>query len=149
MNTQTPALLATIATLSLAPLAFSGENHTHDHPHSHGTALEVAIPEKLSDLWQSIEVEHAKLSAAIEKRDIPAAHDAEQHLQAFLKAIPSKTAALEESTRTRIDGQAKNLARAYDGVHHASDDNAWDKARSSLKKAEGSLKLLAARISKI
>lgn len=147
MKTKTPALLATIATLALAPLGFAGENH--DHSHSHDSKIEVAIPEKLSDLWKSIEVEHGKLSAAIEKKDIPAAHDAEQHLQAFLMAIPAKTAALEESARTRIDGQAKNLARAYGSVHHASDDKAWDKATSTLKKAEGSMKLLAAQISKI
>ena len=148
---KTPTLLAAIATLAFTPLAFAGENHTHDHDHghSHGSKLEIAIPEKLSDLWKSIEAEHANLSAAIEKKDIPVAHDAEQHLQAFLKAIPTKTAALEESTRARIDGQAKNLARAYDGVHHASDDKAWDKAKSALKKAEGSMKLLAAQISRI
>ena len=147
MKTKTPTLLAAIATLTLAPLSFAGENHDHDH--DHGSKTEVAIPQKLSDLWKSIEAEHAKLSAALEKKEIPAAHDAEQHLQAYLKAIPAKTSALEESVRTRIDGQAKNLARAYDGVHHASDDKEWDKATSSLKKAEGSMKLLAAQISKI
>ena len=147
MKTKTATLLAAIATLTLAPLGFAGENHSHDH--DHGSKTEVAIPEKLSDLWKSIEAEHAKLSAALEKKEIPAAHDAEQHLQAYLKAIPAKTSALEESVRTRIDGQAKNLARAYDGVHHASDDKEWDKATSSLKKAEGSMKLLAAQISKI
>lgn len=147
MKFKTPALLATITTLALAPIGFAGENHSHGH--SHGSELNVAVPDKLSDLWKTIEAEHAKLSAAIEKKDIPAAHDAEEHLQAYLKAIPSKTAALEESARTRIDGQAKNLARAYDGVHHASDDKAWDKAKSALKKAEGSMKLLAAQISKI
>jgi hypothetical protein len=144
MKPKTTTLLATIATLTIAPLLFAGENHHHDH----GSKIEVAIPEKLADLWKSIEAEHATLSAAITKQDIPAAHDAEQHLQAFLKAIPSKTAALEESARTRIDGQAKNLARAYDSVHHASDDKEWDKAKTSLKKAEGSMKLLAAQISK-
>ena len=149
MNQKTPALLATLATLTLAPLASAGENHDHDHGHDHGSKIEIAIPEKLSDLWKSIEAEHAKLSAAIEKTDIPAAHEAEQRLQAYLKAIPAKTAALEESTRARIDGQAKNLARAYDGVHHASDEKAWDKASSALKKAEGGMKLLAAQISKI
>jgi len=149
MTTNTPTLLATIATLTLAPLASAGPNHDHDHGHDHGAKIEIAIPEKLSDLWKSTEAEHAKLSAAIEKKDIPAAHDAEQRLQAYLKAIPAKTAALEETTRARIDGQAKNLARAYDGVHHASDDKAWDKASSALKKAEGSMKLLAAQISKI
>ena len=147
MKNKTPTLLAAIATLTLAPLAFAGENHDHDH--GHGSKIEIVVPEKLSDLWKSIEAEHAKLSAAIEKTDIPAAHEAEQRLQAYLKAIPAKTAALEESTRARIDGQAKNLARAYDGVHHASDDKEWDKATSSLKKAEGSMKLLAAQISKI
>jgi hypothetical protein len=149
MKTKMPTLLAAIATLFLAPLAFAGENHDHDHGHSHGSKLEIAIPEKLSDLWRSIEAEHATLSSAIEKKDIPAAHDAEEHLQAFLKAIPAKTATLEESVRARIDGQAKNLARAYDGVHHASDEKAWGKATSALKKAEGSMKLLAAQISKI
>ena len=147
MKTKAPTLLAAIATLTLAPLAVAGENHGNDH--GHGSKIETTIPEKLSDLWKSIEAEHTTLSAAIEKKDIPAAHDAEQHLQTFLKAIPAKTSALEESIRTRIDGQAKNLARAYDGVHHASDDKAWDKAKTSLKKAEGSMKLLAAQISKI
>jgi hypothetical protein len=107
MKTKTPTLLAAIATLTLAPLAFAGENHDHDHGHDHGSKIEIVVPEKLSDLWKSLEGEHAKLSAAIEKKDIPAAHDAEQRLQAYLKAIPAKTAALEDSTRARIDGQAK------------------------------------------
>jgi len=147
MKTKTPTLLATISILAFAPLAFADENHNHGH--DHGSKIEIAIPEKLSDLWNSIEAEHSTLSAAIEKKDIPAAHDAEQHLQAFLKAIPAKTSAIEEFVRTRIDGQAKNLARAYDSVHHASDGKEWDKATSSLKKAEGSMKLLAAQISKI
>ena len=145
MKTKTPTLLVTITILALSPLAFADENHDHGH----GSKIEIVIPEKLSDLWKSIEAEHATLSAAIAKQDIPAAHDAEQHLQKFLKAIPTKTSALEESVRTRIDGQAKNLARAYDSVHHASDDKAWDKAKTSLKKDEGSMKLLAAQISKI
>ncbi len=145
MKTKTPTLLATIAALALMPIASADENHDHGH----GSKIEIVIPDKLSDLWKSIEAEHNTLSAAIEKKDIPAAHDAEQHLQTFLKAIPAKSSALEESARARIDGQAKNLARAYDTVHHASDDKAWDKATSSLKKAEGSMKLLAAQISKI
>ena len=70
-------------------------------------------------------------------------------MQSYLQAIPAKTAALEESERARINGQAKNLARAYDAVHHASDDKAWNKAAAALKKAEASMKLLASRISKI
>lgn len=147
MRTQKPALLAILATLAFAPLAPAGENHSHDH--GHDSKVEVTIPEKLSDLWKSIESEHAALSEAIAQKEIPNAHAAEQRLQAYLKAIPTKTSVLEESVRTRIDGQAKNLARAYDGVHHASDDKAWDKAAAALKKAEGSMKLLAAQIAKI
>jgi hypothetical protein len=145
MKTKTPAVLAAAAILALAPLATAHEAHSHDHP----AKIEIAIPEKLSDLWKALEAEHAKLSEAIAKNDMPAAHETEQRLQAYLKAIPEKTASLEQSTRARIDGQAKNLARAYDSVHHASDDKAWDKAKSALKKAEGSMKLLAAQISKL
>lgn len=147
MKTKPPTLLVTIATLAFAPLLSADENHATDH--GHGSKIEVAIPKKLADLWKSIEAEHTTLSAAIAKQDIPTAHDAEQHLQAFLKAIPSKTSALGESARTRIDGQAKNLARAYDSIHHASDDKDWEKAKTSLKKAEASMKLLDAQISKI
>jgi hypothetical protein len=147
MKTRTPALLATLAALAFMSPARAGENHTHDH--DHGSKIEITIPENLTDLRIAIEAEHANLAAAIEKNDIPAAHDAEQRLQALLQAIPAKTAALEESARVRIDGQARNLARAYDGIHHASDNKAWDQAASALKKAEGSLKLLAAQISKI
>ena len=142
MKTNIPIVLATIAILT--SLAYAEEVHNH----THGLELKAVIPEKLSDLWKTIEAKHANLLAAIENKDIPAAHDAEEHLQAYLKAIPSKTQALEDSVRTRIDGQAKNLARAYDGVHHASDDKACDKAASALKKAEGSMKLLATQISK-
>ena len=147
MKIKTPALLATIAALSFVPLLSADENHGTEH--GHGSKIEVPIPEKLADLWKSIETEHTTLSSAIAKQDIPAAHDAEQHLQEFLKAIPAKTSQLEESVRNRIDGQAKNLARAYDSVHHASDDKDWEKAKSSLKKADASMKLLAAQISKI
>lgn len=146
MKTKTSTLIATIAALTFAPLAPAGENHSHAH--GHDSKVEVTIPEKLSDLWKSIESEHAALSEAIAQKEIPNAHAAEQRLQAYLKAIPTKTSVLEESVRTRIDGQAKNLARAYDGVHHASDHKEWDKATSALKKAEGSMKLLAAQISK-
>ena len=145
MKPKTTTLLATIATLAFTPLLFAGENQDHGH----GSKIEVAIPEKLADLWKSIEAEHAELSTAIGKQDIPAAHDAEQHLQALLKAIPSKTSTLEASARARIDGQSKNLARAYDSIHHASDEKDWEKAKSSLKKAEASMKLLAAQISKL
>jgi hypothetical protein len=147
MKTKTPPLLAVIATLAFAPLATANENH--DHGHAHGSKIEIAIPEKLSDLWKSIEAEHSTLSAAIAKQDIPAAHDAEEHLQAFLKAIPAKTTMLDESVRTRINGQAKNLSRAYDGVHHSSDDKAWDKAKTDLSKATAMMKLLSALILKI
>ena len=136
-----------LAFLSIAPLAFAGENHTHDH--GHGSHAEISIPQSLPELLKAITSEHATLATAIENKDIQTAHDAEQHIQAFIKAIPNKTYALQESARNRINGQAKNLARAYDSVHHASDDNNWKKAASALKKAEGSMKVLTAQLSKI
>ena len=147
MKTNTPTLLAAIATLTLAPIGFAGENHTHDH--GHGSHAEISIPQSLPDLVKAITSEHATLAAAIEKQDIPTAHDAEQHIQAYIKAIPNQTYAIQESSRNRINGQAKNLAHAYDSVHHASDENNWKKAASALKKAEGAMKVLTAQLSKI
>ena len=46
MKTNTPTLLATIATLAFTPLISASENHNHDH----GSQIEAAIPEKLADL---------------------------------------------------------------------------------------------------
>ena len=60
---RTPTLLATIATLTFAPLLSAYENHGTEH--GHGSKIEVAIPEKVADLWKSIETEHATLSVAI------------------------------------------------------------------------------------
>lgn len=118
----------------------------HDHGHDHAQASAISIPESQGDLWKVIQAEHASLREAVESRSDAAAHTAEEKLQAYLKALPEKLKDLEEGVRRRIEGQARNLARAYDSVHHAADDKAWDKAAAEMKKAEGGMKLLAAQM---
>jgi ABC-type Zn2+ transport system substrate-binding protein/surface adhesin len=144
-------LAAALTTQSLTPLVTSshaGPNHDHDHAHTHGDKADIPIPETRADLWTAIKTEHAALVQAVENRTDEAVHQAEGKLQAYLKSFPEKVADLEESARKRIEGQTRNLARAYDAVHHAVDDKAWDKAASEMKKAEGGIKLLTAQMSK-
>ncbi len=141
------AILVTLS-LSLLVTANAGPNHAHDHGHSHAGDKEIKIPETREDLWKEIQTEHASLLKAVESKDDGAVHHAEEKLQAYLKALPEKIADLEEGLRKRIEGQARNLARAYDAVHHAADDKAWDKATAEMKKAEGGMKLLAAQMPK-
>ena len=144
MKTLIHLLLATTATLGLLGDARAGESHDHGHSH----AAPVAIPDTLDELWKNIAAGHAKLDEALEKKDIPAAHEAEQSLQAWLKALPAKCDKADAAARSRIEGQARNLARAYDGIHHDSDHKDWDKATGSLKKAAGALTLLEAQVKK-
>lgn len=142
------AAILVVSSLSLLVTANAGPNHAHDHGHSHAGDKEIKIPETREDLWKEIQAEHASLLKAVESKDDGAVHHAEEKLQAYLKALPEKIADLEEGVRKRIEGQARNLARAYDAVHHAADDKAWDKATAEMKKAEGGMKLLAAQMPK-
>ncbi len=141
-------ILATLLVVSpLCPLALSlYAGPAHDHNHGSTRHMEIVIPETHEELWKAIQSEHAVLLQAVESKDDTAAHTAETKLQAYLKTLPDKLSELEEAARRRIEGQVRNLARAYDAVHHATDDQAWDKAESELKKAEGGLQLLAAQL---
>jgi len=143
-----------LATLLFTPallMAEPGHDHSHDdhgHDHGHGHEVKVEIPATLRALWQGIESQHASLSTAVEKKDAAAAHTAEETLQAYLAAVPEKTADLDDAKKQRIDGQAKNLARAYDNVHHAADEADWSKSEKEMKKAAGVMKLLASQMPK-
>lgn len=141
-----PVVLATLL-LPVAP-AVAGENHGHSHSHGEHAHAEIAIPATLAELWQSIQAGHATLQKALESKNVQEAHALEEKLQAYLKALPEKAAALDPAAVQRIDGQAHNLMRAYDAVHRASDTQAWEKAAANMKRAEGGLKLLAAQMPK-
>lgn len=146
-TTRIASILILTSPLSpLVPLAYAGPGHDHDHAQM--PAVEVVIPGTRAALWEAIQAEHAALARAIESRDVEAAHTAETKLQAFLKALPGKLSGLDESATRRIEGQARNLARAYDAVHHATDAKAWDKAAAEMKKAGGGLRLLEAQLAK-
>lgn len=128
----------------LIPALYAGPDHDHNHGSTRN--MEIVIPETREELRKAIQSEHAVLLQAVESKNDTAAHTAENNLQAYLKTLPEKLSDLEDADRKRIEGQVRNLARAYDAVHHATDDQAWDKAKSELKKAEGGLQLLATQL---
>jgi hypothetical protein len=141
----TTILVTSALSFFLTP-THAGPNHDHTHGNSSAGKIEIKIADTREELWTAIQSEHASLLEAVKANDDGAVHHAEEKLQVFLKALPDKIADLEEGVRKRIEGQARNLARAYDAVHHAADDQAWDKATAEMKKAEGGMKLLAAQM---
>lgn len=149
MNTKTriAAILFLTSFLSpLVPSAHAGPGHDHDHAQM--GAADVAIPETRAALWEAIQTEHAALAQAIREQNGEAAHTAQAKLHAYLKALPGKLDGLDESAARRIEGQARNLARAYEAVHHAADDKAWDKAAAEMNKASLGLKIMAVHVDK-
>jgi len=122
--------------------------HEHGHDHSHGPKKEIKIPESLPDLWLAIQTQHTALGKAVEAKDDHAVHDAESLLQEYMKALLLKTSALDEAARKRVDGQAKNLVRVYDTIHHAAEHGSWTKAAAEFKKADGGFALIAAQMPK-
>lgn len=126
----------------------NGHGHAHGHAHSHTGTKTVTVPESRQDLWTAIQTEHDALLKAVENKADGAVHESEANLQAYMKALPEKITDLDDAARKRIEGQARNLARAYGAIHHAADDKAWDKAAAEMKKAEGGMKLLTAQMPK-
>lgn len=118
----------------------------HGHSHGHATAPAMAVPETREALWKVIQDEHSALSAAVEKKSSEEAHHAEEKLQAYFQALIPMLSGFESSLRQRIEGQIRNLIRVYGNIHHATDDQLWDKAASEMKKADGGMKLLSAQM---
>ncbi len=145
-----PRMLALVAAiqLSAAPALFAGAEHGHSHDHAHRKDRELAIPESREALWAAIRSAHADLAKAVESRTADAAYEAEETLQAYLKALPRKLADADAEARKRIEGQIRNLARAYDAIHHAVEDGNWDKAALDVKKADGAFRVFAAQLAK-
>jgi hypothetical protein len=125
-----------------------GQGHSHGHSaahnHGHAHARDIVIPETLSGVVAAVNEWHAKLSEAITAKNDHDAHDAEETLQALLKAVPGKAGSLPDEARKRTSGQARNLARAYVAVHHAADSADWTSAESAMKRATATLELLTA-----
>ena len=123
-----------------------GQGHSHGHSaghnHGHAHAKDIVIPETLSGVIEAVNEWHAKLGEAVTAKNDHDAHDAEETLQALLKAVPEKAGVLPEEARKRTTGQARNLARAYDAVHHAADRAKWTAAETAWKRASAALELL-------
>lgn len=133
-----------VIVLILPPLA---AHQDHDHTHDETTS-QIPIPSTLSKLGAAIESGHQALGKAIADRDSSAVHAAESQLQTYLKAIPERTADLPEASRIRILGQAKNLSRVYNTIHHAADDQDWEKSALEMIKADTVLPLFMSLLPK-
>lgn len=142
-----PACILATLTLAIGVPSTAPASEGHGHGHGHDTTKpKITIPDSLADLWKAIQTGHAALASAIAKKDGQAAHDTIEKLLAYLAALPQKTVNLDAEARKRIEGQAKNLSRAYDATHHATDDSLWEKAAAEMKKAEGGIKLIATQM---
>lgn len=142
MKSIIPSILTVL--LPLSPLA-AQTNHDHAHEES---SENFTIPATLPELGAAIQSGHHTLMEAVAARNGEAVHHTESDMQACLKALPDLIINLPEGSRIRIAGQAKNLSRAYDNVHHAADDESWENAAAEMKKADGGLQLLMALLPK-
>jgi hypothetical protein len=146
-NSALPTTLLVLWSLTiLIPAAGAAPNDDHDDAQVESSA--IAIPESREELWEVIQAEHTSLLKAVEAGSDGGVHQSEGKLQVYLKALPEKLADVEDGVRQRIEGQVRNLARAYDAVHRAVDDKAWENAAAEMRKAEGGMKLLATQMTK-
>jgi hypothetical protein len=132
-------LLLTI--LALTASVRAGGEHGHGHNHDH-----IAIPATLPEVQTEITAQQQKLTESLAARDAKAAHAATDVLSALVKAIPGKTAGLDETTLQRLQGMASNAAKAWGDAAHAAEDGDYERASRESAKAGAAYSLMESRL---
>jgi hypothetical protein len=134
-------LLILTIVLGFATSVRAGENHDHGHSHNH-----ITIPATLPEVRAEIAAQQQKLAEFLAAKDAKAAHAATDVLSALVKAIPGKTASLDDTTLQRLQGMASNAAKAWGDAAHAAEHGNYEKAARESAKAGASYRLMESRL---
>lgn len=139
------AYLVSILTV-LALSAFAADEHKHKEAEKHAghgdKKVEVAIPENAGALWAEIDLKAKVLADLVAAKKADGMHEAAKTVEALVNAIPSKHASLAADKLKRVEGMAKNIARALEQLHEAAEEGHWDEAGQKLAQAQSALQLI-------
>ncbi len=125
--------------LSIAQPLFAQESESHGGSHNH----EMAMPESVSvgDPMSAVESSYATLSEAATSGKYDKIHELSEALKVTLKSL-----AEEHKDDAAITGAVTQLSKVLSGLHTAGDAKDAIKLGLELKKLDGGIKLLKARM---
>lgn len=130
-----------LAVVALTASVRAGGEHDHGHSHNH-----ITIPATLPEVRAEIAAQQQKLAESLAAKDAKAAHAATDVLSALVKAIPGKTASLDDTTLQRLQGMASNAAKAWGDAAHAAEHGDYERAARESAKAGAAYRLMESRL---
>jgi len=142
-------IIITIIALALggAPL-YGADEHKHDgkkHDHEE-KKVDINIPESADALWAEIEAKQKAVRDLVAGKKGDGLHEAAESIKILTGAAASKYTDLTPDKKKRLDGQAKNVARVLDDVHHEGEGGHWDDAAKKLSQLEVALKIMKSQV---
>lgn len=134
-NLLTLALGAMLA-LTILPAQVRADEKKKGEAHSHGT---TAIPADPKAILAEIHKHHDEIKTAVASKQLKGIHEHAEAITALGNALPDKAPA---DKKARVQGAVKNLAKAADDLHDASDAGDQAKTEANLKKLEGVVGML-------
>lgn len=139
MKTTSFLTLVLSATFSIAAvpstLLAQAEKKGADHA-AHGS---VTIPGDAKAILAEIHKHHEEIKTAVASKQLKGIHEHAEVITQLGKALPAKAAA---DKKARVEGTVKNLTKAADDLHDASDAGDQVKTEANLKKLEGVVGML-------
>lgn len=137
--------ITTILTAFALP-AFAADEHKHKEGEKHAghddKKVEVTIPESAVALWAEIDRTTKALAELVTAKKADGMHEAAKTVEALVNSVPSKYASLAGDKLKRVEGMAKNIARALEQLHEAAEEGHWDEAAQKLNQAQSALQMM-------
>ncbi|MFQ5416275.1 MAG: cupredoxin domain-containing protein [Myxococcota bacterium] len=148
-TTLTRALMATVL-LALPLTAGADSGHADDHsategvhPGAHGDP--APQPASLAGAWAALMAARDAIAGDIESGALGDVHAVAEPLPELVGALLERSGDLDPGKRARVEGAAKQLTRAADGLHVAADGGDAARTRKGLTRLDGLLELIRAQ----
>lgn len=138
-----------LVALTIPAFAADEHKHTGGEKHAdHSAKIDVTIPETTDALWAEIGTRSKALADLVGTKKADGIHEAAEIVEALVNAVPVKNADIAPDKKKRVEGMAKNIAKALDKVHEEAEEGHWDAAAKTVKQVEAAIKIIGGQIGK-
>ncbi|MCX6952997.1 MAG: hypothetical protein NTV51_12650 [Verrucomicrobia bacterium] len=136
MIRATALLAGAFFLLNASPALRAAEKAGHEH-------MEMAKPGTSAAALEAIHKLHATLTTQVTGKQLKAVHDTCEQLTTAANALPGLSKDLPADKLKRVEGAAKNLAKALDALHDAADEGKQADTEKQLKAVDSLLKIIS------
>lgn len=137
-------LVASLATGLAAP-ALAEEKHDHGSDHGHVEAkphFERPVFSNVKEAWAAIVQQVAKAERNLGEKKLEPVHRAGEQIEGAIHTLEDKSDMVAADAKPKLASALKQLDKAVDDLHHASEKADQATAELSLKKIKGLVPLV-------